>query len=51
MVIWTDWFWAYEVYVAGAWENLFTVSLTDNIICGRDAMSVYHINWSLTSFG
>jgi hypothetical protein len=51
LVIWTDWFPAYGVYVGGSWKNLFTMNLADNVICGRDSMSVFYINWSLTSFG
>jgi hypothetical protein len=28
----------------------YTVHLEDNVICGRDTMSVYHIYWEYTSF-
>jgi hypothetical protein len=28
----------------------YTVHLAENVICGRDSMSVYHIHWEYTSF-
>ncbi|MHA1903874.1 MAG: hypothetical protein ACXADL_01235 [Candidatus Thorarchaeota archaeon] len=40
----------YGYYLAGAYTSLFTVTLLDNVISGRDVMSVYFINWSLSTF-
>jgi hypothetical protein len=50
IVFFNDWFWVFGTQMAGALTMLYSVDLDDNIICGRDAMSVYHINWTLTSF-
>jgi len=50
IVFFNDWFWVFGSYIGGALTVLYTVDLDDNIICGRDTMSVYHINWTLTSF-
>ena len=33
-----------------AYEKLYTVHLTDNVVAGRDTMSVYLIHWELTQF-
>ena len=32
-------------------EIEYTVHLEENVICGRDSMSVYHIFWEYTSYG
>ena len=50
IVFFDDWFWVFGYHIGGALTTLYSVELDDNIICGRDAMSVYHINWTLTSF-
>jgi len=42
------WGWA---YFSGAYEKLYTVHLVDNVISGRDTMSVFYINWTLTVYG
>ena len=33
-----------------SYEKLYTVHLEDNVVCGRDTMSVYIIYWEQTSF-
>ncbi|MCK5303551.1 MAG: hypothetical protein KAJ96_10450, partial [Candidatus Thorarchaeota archaeon] len=48
IVFFDDWFWVFGSYLEGALTTLFRVDLDDNITCGSDAMSVYHINWALT---
>jgi hypothetical protein len=40
----------YGRYLVGAVDVLYTVHLTDNVISGRDTMSVFFVNWSLTDF-
>lgn len=46
-----DWFWIFWGHIAGALTALYTVHLDDNIICGKETMSVYYVNWTLTTFG
>ncbi|NWF95550.1 MAG: hypothetical protein HXY34_05370 [Candidatus Thorarchaeota archaeon] len=41
-------YWAYRL--EGGYEKLYTVHLTDNVISGRDTMSVWHIDWDLTAY-
>jgi len=40
----------YRFFPSNSIEIEFTVHLEDNVICGRDSMSVYHIFWEYTSF-
>jgi SNF family Na+-dependent transporter len=40
----------YQFFPYNSVEIEFTVHLADNVISGRDTMSVYHINWELTAF-
>ncbi len=40
----------YGAYLLGAYKTLYTVHLTDNVISGRDTMSVFWVNWSMTSY-
>jgi hypothetical protein len=40
----------YSQYLIGAYDVLYTVHLDDNVISGRDTMSVYFIYWNRTSF-
>ena len=50
-VFFNELFGYYGIYLVGAVDILYTVHLTDNVISGRDTMSVYFVNWSLTSLG
>ncbi len=43
-------YWAW-LHFSGAYEKLYTVHLDDNVISGRDTMSVFYINWTLTAYG
>ncbi|MHA1909607.1 MAG: hypothetical protein ACW98Y_20070 [Candidatus Thorarchaeota archaeon] len=49
-VFFNELFVPFGYYLAGAYTILFTVTLFDNVISGRDVMSVYFINWSLSTF-
>jgi hypothetical protein len=40
----------YSGYLIGAYDVLFTVHLEDNVISGRDTMSVYLIRWEDSQF-
>jgi hypothetical protein len=40
----------YGRYLTGAYDVLFTVHLEDNVISGRDTMSVYLIRWQDSQF-
>jgi hypothetical protein len=40
----------YRYYLTDAYEKLYTVHLEDNVISGRDTMSVFWVNWSKTSY-
>jgi len=40
----------YRFFPYNSIEIEFTVHLEENVICGRDSMSVYHIFWEYTSF-
>ncbi|GAG71347.1 unnamed protein product, partial [marine sediment metagenome] len=33
-----------------AYSKIYTVFLADNVVCGRDTMSVYQIFWEYTEF-
>ncbi|MHA2212143.1 MAG: hypothetical protein ACW992_03160, partial [Candidatus Thorarchaeota archaeon] len=37
-------------FLPGAVESLYTITLNDNVISGRDTMSVFYINWTRTSY-
>ncbi|UCE11054.1 MAG: hypothetical protein JSW61_03730 [Candidatus Thorarchaeota archaeon] len=37
-------------YLSGAIERIYTVTLPDNVISGRDTMSVFFVNWTRSSF-
>ena len=51
IVFFNDWFWIFGSYIGGALTTICRVDLVDNIVSGRETMSVYHINWTLTAFG
>jgi len=34
----------------GSYQKVYTVFLEDNVVCGRDTMSVFRIYWELTPF-
>jgi len=40
----------YRFFLAGAYEKIYTVHLEDNVISGRDTMSVFFVNWTETSY-
>ncbi|MBN2228207.1 MAG: glycosyltransferase family 39 protein [Candidatus Thorarchaeota archaeon] len=40
----------YRFFPGSAIQILYTVELEDNVICGRDSMRVYHIDWERTTF-
>jgi len=40
----------YRYYLMDAWERIYTVHLLDNVISGRDTMSVFLVNWTRTHF-
>jgi hypothetical protein len=40
----------YRFFPISSIEIEYTVHLEENVICGRDSMSVYHIFWEYTSF-
>lgn len=42
-------YWAH-LMPPNAYSNLYTVFLEDNVVCGRDTMSVYQIFWEQTEF-
>ena len=51
VVFFPDLFWYYFRYLPdGSYEIEFTVHLEENVICGRDTMSVYRIYWEGTIF-
>ena len=43
------WRWA-QFFPRGAYSKVYSVTLLDNVICGRDTMSVFEIHWELTDF-
>ena len=49
-VFFNDLFPIYSGYLIGAYDVLLTVQLDDNVICGRDKMSVYLIRWEDSQF-
>ena len=50
-VYFDDLIWYYERYFpANALTKIYTVSLDNNVICGRDTISVYQISWELTDY-
>ncbi len=40
----------YRFYLFGAYEVIYTVHLVDNVISGRDTMSVFLVNWTKTPY-
>jgi hypothetical protein len=40
----------YSIFPPYSVDIEYTVHLEENVICGRDSMSVYHIHWEYTSF-
>jgi len=43
-------YWWAQFFPYGAYSNIYTVTLPDNVICGRDTMSVFEIHWELTDY-
>ncbi|MHA1248253.1 MAG: hypothetical protein ACTSPE_13075 [Candidatus Thorarchaeota archaeon] len=37
----------YAFYLEPGYQKILTVHLDDNVVCGRDTMSVYLINWTM----
>ena len=49
-VFFDDLFWYWANYIPFAYSRIYTVFLDDNVVCGRDRMSVYQIFWEQTEF-
>ena len=49
-VLWEDWFdILFKNYLGSAYSIIYNVTLIDNVICGRDTLLVYCIDWNNTS--
>jgi hypothetical protein len=42
--------WWAQYFPLNATSKIYTVTLAENVISGRETMSVYHIDWELTNF-
>jgi len=42
--------WWTQFFPYGAYSNIYSVTLPENVICGRDTMSVFEIHWELTDY-
>ncbi|TFH08457.1 MAG: hypothetical protein E4H14_06430 [Candidatus Thorarchaeota archaeon] len=42
--------WWAHFFPSNAYSQIYTVTLPDNVICGRDTMSVFEIHWELTDY-
>ena len=42
--------WWAQFFEYNEYSNIYTVTLPENVVCGRDTMSVFEIHWELTEF-
>lgn len=42
--------WWKQFFPSNAYSKIYTVVLPENVICGRDTMSVFEIHWELTDY-
>ncbi|MGY5879811.1 MAG: glycosyltransferase family 39 protein [Candidatus Thorarchaeota archaeon] len=42
--------WWTQFFPSNAYSKIYTVILPENVICGRDTMSVFEIHWELTTY-